>query len=352
MTNLPVLAAKLPPVAAGSPRRFRMTWIISAREDLTWFIGSALPAYAAIALMAVGFPLLPLQVVWLFGVDGPHVLSTVTRTYFDRAERRKLGWLLWIPIPLLLIGPVMALAGQVTLFLLLAFTWQQFHVVKQHVGFVMIYKSKNRERDATDRTLDRWFLLASLLVPLGVFVLKTNPELPLPAMSLLPRFAIAGYAVLTVTWLSRQVHKWRVGAEMNWPKLALLAVTVPLQWLALGFAARFGPAGTLQAAIPLGLFHGLQYHRLMWLHNSNRFRGPEALARNGLAARLASHVGIYLAVAIGLNFVVGFLVPQVLLPYQTIQAAAWGISFTHFFLDAKIWHVRHDKELAAALGMA
>ena len=57
---------------------------------------------------------------------------------------------------------------------------------------------------------------------------------------------------------------------MNCPKLALLAGVVPLQWLALGFGARFG---------------------------------------------------------------------------------ASGIPFTHFCLDAKIWHVREDKALAAALHM-
>ncbi len=49
---------------------------------------------------------------------------------------------------------------------------------------------------------------------------------------------------------------------------------------------------------------------------------------NGLAARLASSVSIYLAVAIGLHFLITFM-PQVLFPGQTVQAAIWGIAFTH-----------------------
>ncbi len=78
---------------------------------------------------------------------------------------------------------------------------------------------------------------------------------------------------------------------MNWPKLALLAGVVPLQWLALGFGARYGTAGALQASIPLGLFHGLQYHRLMWFHNRNRYSAPgSGQDATDWPARLASNV--------------------------------------------------------------
>jgi hypothetical protein len=342
------------PLIAPGQERFRSNWIISQREDLTWFIGSALAGYVAVALMWAGFPLLPLQAVWFFGVDGPHVLATVTRTYFDRAERKKLGWFLWILVPLLLVGPVAAMTGHAALFFLAAFIWQQFHVVKQHFGFVMLYKAKNRERYDIDRKLDRWFLLASLFAPMGLFVLKTQHVLQgawASAGIITTDTVMIAYAVLTGAWLIRQAIKWRQHAQMNWPKLALLAAVVPLQWLALEFAARFGIAGSLQAAIPLGLFHGLQYHRLIWFHNRNRYSAPDAEQRNGMAVHLASNVATYLTVAIGLHFLLTFM-PQVLFPGQTMQAAIWGIAFTHYCLDAKIWRVRSDKELAVALKLA
>lgn len=323
-------------------------WIISQREDLTWFIGSSLAGYAAIALMWAGFPLLILQAVWFFGVDGPHVLATVTRTYFDKAERRKLGWFLWVIAPMLLIGPVAGITGHAAAFFLAAFLWQQFHVVKQHFGFVMIYKAKNRERYEADRKLDRWFLLGSLFAPMALFVMRTQHWLE---TRWAPQAVIAAYAVLAGAWLIRQGLKWRAGLTMNWPKLMLIAAVVPLQWLALGFGARFGTAGALQAAIPLGLFHGLQYHRLMWFHNHNRYSTPGAAERNGLAAKLAANVSFYLTVAIGLHFLLTFL-PQYLFPGQTVAAAVWGIAFTHYLLDSKIWRVRSDKELAVALRLA
>jgi len=346
-------ATILPPAGALRAHGISARWIISKREDLTWFVGSSLTGYLALALISLGFPIFPIQLIWFFFIDGPHVLSTVTRTYCDRAERAKLGKFLWIPIPLMLIGPLMALIGQATWFFLFAACWQQFHVVKQHFGFVMLYKARNQERDRKDFLLDRWFLLTSLFVPLGWFVLRTTPQLKdVALLQDVPDIVVPLYLALATTWLFRQGHKLVNGVAMNWPKVALLAVVVPLQWLAWTVAARLGPNGVLAGAIALGLFHGLQYHRLMWLHNRNRYSEPGAAERNGLAVPLASSIGVYLAVAIGLHFLTMF-VPQALFPGQLmLQTALWGIPFAHYCLDARIWHVRSDKGLATALRLA
>ena len=324
-------------------------WIISKREDLTWFIGSSVVSYAALAMLVAGFPILPLQIFWFFGVDGPHVLATVTRTYLDRAERRRLGAHLWVLFPLLAVGPVMAIAGHASLFFLLAVCWQHFHIVKQHFGFVMLYKAKNNERDPRDLALDRWFLLGSLFVPLTIFLIHTQPRLTVlvPASQV----ALLAYGLLAAAWIARQFQKHRTGLPMNGPKMALIAAVVPLQWCALVHAAHYGPAGILRAGITLGLFHSFQYHRLMWFHNRNRYSGPDAEARHGFAVLLASHVSKYLALAVGLNVVLSFL-PPLLFPSEAVQAAVWGIPFTHYCLDARIWKVRSDSELASALKLS
>lgn len=328
-------------------------WIISRRQDLVWFIGSALIGYLALGLMAVGVEVSLIQFIWFFGIDGPHVQSTITRTYFDKAERARLGWYLWIPVPFLLLGPAMVWAGLTSLFFLFAVCWQQFHIVKQHFGFMMLYKAKNKDRDRTDFLLDRWLLLGSLLIPLGMFVLRTRPLLTqtVPLLAWLPAMALGLYAILAAAWLIRQTQKLRAGAVLNWPKLGLLLTVIPLQWLALLYASHYGPDGILRAGIALGLFHSFQYHRLMWFHNRNRYSEPGALQRHGLAARLVSNVGVYIVIAIGLNLALNFI-PSALLPYQTAQAAVWGLAFTHYCMDARIWRVRSDKGLAAALRMA
>ena len=327
-------------------------WIISRRQDLIWFIGSALISYLALGLMALGVEVSLIQFIWFFGIDGPHVQSTITRTYFDKAERARLGWYLWIPVPFLLLGPVMVWAGLISLFFLFAVCWQQFHIVKQHFGFMMLYKAKGKDRDRTDFLLDRWLLLGSLLIPLGMFVLRTRPQLTqtVPPLAWLTPVALGVYAILGTAWLLRQAQKLRSGTPMNWPKLGLLLTVIPLQWLALLYASHYGPDGILRAGIALGLFHSFQYHRLMWFHNRNRYTEPGAVQRHGLAARLVSNAGIYFAIAIGLNLVLNFI-PSALLPYQFAQASIWGFAFTHYCMDARIWRVRSDKGLATALRM-
>ena len=337
-----------PSISAETPRRFSGTrWIISRRDDLIWFVGTALVGYLALVLMSAGVSLTLLTAIWLLGIDGPHVTGTVTRTYFDRQERRRLGWLLWALVPLLFIGPVAVYRGQSALFFLFAVCWQHYHITKQHVGFVMLWKAKNRERDATEMRLDRWFVLASGVIPLALFVLKTRLA-PGTLASTLTMAAIALFAVFTAIFAAFQFRKWRAGKPMNLPKLLLLAALVPLQWLAFGYAARFGPDGIVRAGMALGLFHSLQYHRLMWFHNKNRYQTPDARAKHGLAAVLAQKFGYYFAAAVGL-YLLADILPQTLYPTEWLAASLWGIAFMHYLLDSKIWRVRGDKELAAAL---
>ena len=344
--SIGVLPLSLPEEAPG---RFSGTrWIISQREDLIWFVGTAVVGYLSLALMTVGVPLSLIATVWLLGVDGPHVTATVTRTYFDTQERRRLGWLLWALVPLLFVGPLTVYLGQGALFFLFAVCWQHYHITKQHVGFVMIWKAKNRERDASEMRLDRWFLLASGMIPLALFMVQTRMAGSLA--KLLTTGAIAAFAVFIAIFLLYQFRKWREDKPMNAPKLLLMAGLVPLQWLAFGYAARFGPDGIMRAGIALGLFHSLQYHRLMWFHNKNRYQTPDARAKHGFAAVLAQKFGYYFAAAAGL-YILAQVVPQALLPVEWLPASLWGIAFMHYLLDSKIWRIRGDKELAAALRM-
>src|SRR5207244_3772055 len=160
--------------------------------------------------------------------------------------------------------------------------WQHFHIAKQHVGFVMLWKAKIRERDAKERNLDKWFLLASTTLPLALFVIKTR----VPGWMVVVRLgqaATVAYGAFAIYYAIHQVRKFRAGLPMNTPKLLLLVALVPLQWLAFGHAAGLGPNGIIRAGITLGLFHSFQYHRLMWFHNRNRYQVPDAEEKFGLA---------------------------------------------------------------------
>jgi len=138
----------------------------------------------------------------------------------------------------------------------------------------MLYKHKAGEGDRTDFLLDRWFLLASLMLPFWRFAVSSfyPGMLTVAFVWILDQLLLTGYAVLAALFAFRQVRKHRAGVPLNVPKLMLLAAVVPLQWVALRYAATASD-GIVRAGIILGLFHSFQYHRLMWFHNHNRYTG-------------------------------------------------------------------------------
>jgi hypothetical protein len=215
----------------------------------------------------------------------------------------------------------------------------------------MLWRAKNAERDMKEMQLDKRMILSSTMLPLIAFLAWT--ELPHSgALTAAVGAAAIGWLALAVYYAVVQIRRWRRGEQMNTPKLLLQAVVPPLYAWAFYSAAQLGPEGIIRAGVAVGLFHSLQYHRLLWFHNKNRHRGPDAIERHGpVASALAGSALYYALAAIGLNWVLS-VTPSVLVQSDYVSAAVWGFAFSHYLLDAKIWHVRSDKELAQALGFA
>src|ERR687895_1481208 len=164
------------PKEAAPARAVSVRWLISAREDLVWFIGSVVTSYALFALYVWGWvPLVPMVAAWAILVDAPHVFATFSRTYFDREERRDRGRLLWWSLLFFAAGPLAVLAGLGFLFFFLAALWAYYHLVKQHYGFMVLYKKKNQDLAAADNALDRAFILAAMAYPFVEFIAR-DPE--------------------------------------------------------------------------------------------------------------------------------------------------------------------------------
>src|SRR5262249_31643830 len=135
-----------------------------------------------------------------FALDGPHVYSTATRAVFDPAERKRQG-LIWLALfPLCLIGPVLTYKFGFTVFFTGIAALSHYHLAKQHMGFVMIYKRKAGERD--DFKTDRYFSLGSLALPFMFYVSAMFSG----SVSLLPMFLVP--AVVLAAWYAhRQASK-------------------------------------------------------------------------------------------------------------------------------------------------
>ena len=309
-------------------------WIIGRFDDLLFFSGSAVFGYtlALIGLTMGEIPGLLVLSLALF-IDGPHVYSTATRALFDANERKRIGGPTWlILLALCLMAPVVSWAVGFHTFFLLTAGWSHYHITKQHMGFVMLYRRKGQEREHLTR--DKYFALAALGMPFFFYL----SAVVVGSTRLLPWFLIA--AVILTGWyvvLQSRLEK------RNWPKLLVLIAFIPLQWLAWSYAAvePYSPTRLLTAALTINIGHSLQYLRLMWFHNHNRYQD-----RSGVIG-IISRKWIFFFGAVVLLALPSFMVGQRALKWQA--PFIMGFVMFHFVLDAKLWRVRGDAELARAL---
>src|SRR5262249_9663621 len=90
---------------------------------------------------------------WSLGFDGTPVFGTASRTFFDKEARTRHRTLLFGSLAFFFaLGPVLVLAGAKAYLALLVAVWAYYHVIRQHYGFMVLYKVKNRDLDHLDNT--------------------------------------------------------------------------------------------------------------------------------------------------------------------------------------------------------
>jgi hypothetical protein len=362
-------------VVAGESKRDLIThgWIINKKDDLIWFIGSVVFSYlflgASLTFIKYGIPVMIVVWVWALGFDGPHVFATVSRTYADREERRKRARLLYGTLLLFLVGPTMVLAGRAQLlgtavwaplFFFLASVWAYYHLVKQHYGFMVLYKKKNNDLAEIDNLIDRAFLLLGMAYPFLHFVnnsVAASGRVPLTSNAQpvwwLETLTLWGFAIAAVLFGARQVQRLYLRLPINGPKMLLLAAALPMHWIVLRVLEPVQPASAaaLSAVATLTIFHNIQYHRIVWFHNQNKY-GRKGSLDYGAASRISKTVWHYVGFAV--LFGAAYHIPHytMVAPDSLAMAFIWGGAFTHYYLDSKIWRVRRDKKLNENLQMS
>jgi hypothetical protein len=337
--------------------RVRWNWIIDRKNDLLWYIGSALAGwfYVGIILFAirttanpltdplgtlrfggVEIPLtLKLLVVWswAFLIDAPHVWATLARTYFDpdewKVRRRELmiswGWFLLGPAAILLpyvLGAALAPLGikfspfglglGALIYFVFFRLWAYYHVVRQHWGFFMLYKRRNHDLDdARENQIDKWFFNLSLYLPLAMFMTSgfydTTPGFPSLGLrqNLFGTISIGGllypltWALFLFTMVGYGVWQWRrwqIGAPINGAKLLLMLAIIPLHFVA------FAHPILVVFVVPLvTVGHNLQYHRIVWTYGQNKY-GAEQRAGFTMAKKIFSRLPIYILTGLLFTF--------------------------------------------------
>ena len=355
------MAASAEIIAKPVASAISLRWIISPRDDLVWFVGSVVSSYALLVLYVSGLlPLIPMVALWAILIDAPHVFGTFSRTYFDRTERKNRARLLWGSLLFFVIGPVLVLAGAGFVFFFVAALWAYYHLVKQHYGFMVLYKKKNGDLARIDNALDRLLLLFAFNYPFVEFIAR-DPEAMARVPALLragvngfAKLLLAGTILFLILWVGRQVQRAITGEPLNVPKYLLLAAAIPMHWIVLLTPMPHKPIAIVAI---LTIYHNLQYHRLIWFHNQ-KYKSREKFG----AAELISRRLLYY-IAFGLLFGVIYQGPRQILGYlglrNTQQPLAiqlgisflWGYAFIHYYLDSKIWRVRRDPSVGKALNM-
>jgi hypothetical protein len=292
----------------------------------------------------------------------------------------------------------MVLAGMGLVFFFIAALWAYYHLVKQHYGFMVLYKKKNNDLAPVDNALDRLFLLFAFNYPFVAFIAR-DPE----AMARVPQVLhssinglalvlLAGTVVLGLAWLVRQLQKAFTGQPLNVPKYLLLGAAIPMHWVVLLTPMPHKPIAIVAI---LTIYHNFQYHRLIWFHNKkyqnsgggrgtgrgtgvspvmdlkNQEHGQDAHAtatsgKYGAAELISRRLLFY--IAFGIIFGLIYQGPRQYLGYVSITHGAgsgtaqtlpmqlgiaflWGYAFIHYYLDSKIWRVRRDPSVGKALNM-
>ncbi len=180
---------------------------------------------------------------------------------------------------------------------------------------------------------------------------------PIPARlgNVLENVLLLLLILIGLVYGARQVEKWRQGVSLNRPKQILFAAAIPINFLL--FRSAMPLLGVYAAAT---IYHNIQYHRLVWFYNQNKYGREAGQGRKyGLATLVSSRWLAYAACA-ALHAIVFDAVPRFILRphigdidattrHQIIFSFFAAPGLLHYWIDGHIWKVRSDPELRAHL---
>jgi hypothetical protein len=343
-------------------------WIVSRRADLLWFHGSVLAGLALLVLFALlpplrdagytpAHPAVLALLLWGVLFDGTHVFGTYARSYLapDAAHARLPGP---ASFALVALGPMLALIDhslcppEVSLlghagwlfrgFLLFAYLWAYWHLVRQHYGLIALYRRRANDRDTVEARLESALLWVGCLYPflrfsLGEAYLRSGLPtlLPLAALPTLRFVLDLGTGAAAAALLAALIRRTRALG----PRHLLMAIVVAFH------VAVFAVLDNLLTiTATLTIFHNLQYHRIVWQYEAGLGRSPAPVRYLGL--------GLLLGVAWYGPRIIGVALTHDDLSRNVLIGLGWGVAFHHYYVDGLIWRVRKHARLAAALDVA
>lgn len=334
--------------------RLSANWLVSARFDLTFFVGSCVVTWLFLGLYhglgALGWQpdgqsILVTYFVYTAIFDHPHIFQTFARTLGDPVERRRRFALHTAGLVAFIAGGLYLNAmGWWSELIVCAAFYGSWHIIRQHWGFVKLYQKLNGDF----AKVDLWLDAAVFYLGMFAFLLHdyegSGEQTPVwgalvvhfPAIPEWPgQILLGAFVVALVLYVVRLGWRWRSGQPLNVPKLLLLAAALGTHGLVFFFTATpFLIAEALETS-----YHNVQYQGWSMTFQERRF-GSRKLVRRWLVAALT--YGVLVGVVEILGLISGGAWSWVFVPFAMV--VIW-----HYFVDAKIWRMRESPELRRAM---
>jgi hypothetical protein len=368
----------------------RSAWIWSPRADGAAFGG---PAIVALGLAALA-PWLHLRgtlppwgwLAFVLAVDVAHVHTTLFRTYFDRAERRRRATLYTLlPIAVYAAGVLLHASSPGLFWRVLAYV-AVVHFVRQQVGWVSIYRARAGERDRAGRWFDHAVTYAATLYPIAFW--HTHPRafhwfddddfVVWPGLGLALPLLRCVHAGLLTAYAARELWRFRVHGFTSWGKHLVVFSTA-----ALWYAGIVATNDDFTFTVTNVLGHGVPYMVLLWMFvrargaAEDRTRAseggglelPSSFVAKVAAAGALAFLGVVLALAFAEEALWDRLVwhqrpwlfggtasetPLLSPLFRTLVVPLLSVpQATHYVLDAVLWRRKDTgRAQAEALGFA
>jgi hypothetical protein len=337
-----------------SAPRVRARWLVSARYDIFFFIASAalVLAFASLheliaateAVRSLGVDA-NLAIYFLFTAffDHPHIFQSFSRSHVDRAELERHRRLhTWGLAAFIVAGYAILAVGLERQMIVFAAFFGTWHIVRQHWGFIRLYKALNNDWDPLDARLETALyyigMLAIVLVGYSdisrrtvVYGELTAPFFAVPEWIAYPSYYL--FLALLGLYLLRQLSHVIGGRPLNLPKLLLMASAMGSHFYVHMVAAL--PFLATEAIETV--YHDVQYQGFI-RHYQKRRHG------RGLALR-------FLLLAMLYGLLVGSLEVWALLQRSlrwVVEPFAMVVIY-HYYADGKLWRTREAPELREAL---
>lgn len=333
--------------AAARDAVFSRRWLVGPRYDLFFFIGSCvatwffLGLYHGLEAAGVGIrgdSVLLTYLVFTAIFDHPHIFQTFSRTHADpdaAGQRRRRSWGL---AAFVAAGFGIMAAGWERELIVFAAFWGTWHIIRQHWGFLRVYKALNRDFSPLDDRLDAWLFYGGMIA-FVVYGYSGEPSETVIYGALSANFpSLPDWLGDVAYWVlvglfgaygARQLWLLATGRPVNLPKLLLLAAALSTHGLVFVTATPFLVAEALETA-----YHDIQYQGWIMHYQRRRFAGRRV-------------VGRWLLAALAYGTVVGTIEVLSLLD----RGLSWlfvpfaMVVLWHYYVDGKVWKLGQDRGL-------